>query len=1179
MIRDDLVNRFNLEGSFNAALDGAYGLANLQIDGRTYVYAASQNSDRIDVYELLTDGRLAFVQEIVNAAATPLDGVAQLAAVSIAGQNYLYAVSSFSDSVVAFSVGPQGTLAQIDAVRDTDNGAFQLDGAEGVLFTRAGGNNFLVASGTLEDGISVFRIESNGTLTNTANYNDASNSGFRLNGAMGMTDVRFPNTAYVVVAGSVEDGISVFRIDANGQLTLTDSAIDDFNTYLNGATDVASVTVGSARYVVVTGSDDYGLSVFRVSGTGMLTNVFNLADNAQLGLSGAYSVEPLTIGGEAYVAVAAEFDDALSYFKVNADGSLTAVDAAFDVFGSQENLQLDGARGLTVAEVGGLQFVIGSGYADDGLSVFEVGVEKIDIVGTNGADYLQGTDLDDTILGLRGNDVISAGRDDDTVNGGPGSDIISGGDGNDKLSGDGDFTQTGFDQKTVPSTGQDLSLSVTLPDGSTSSTIEISGFISRQQVTASDFNVVYIIDVSGSMGDPFTGAESVGDLNGDGSANTLIDGTILAFESLNQSLVNAGLAASDLTIIPFETSAYVAFDGTVGAGVSSALRTLDSAGNTNYEQALQQAIAVLRNAGAGENRIFFISDGFNTGGTFTDEVATLLDQNGINAEIRAIGLGSGASLSDLDLVDDGIANNSAERVVEPSALQAGLTSSDVDLSEIDRLEVLVNGVVRSTLTPDQFEVTPFGLRYDTSVAGLSTSAGDTVTVRLVASDPAMTTVSVALTIPNVPDASGNDVIEGGAGNDTVVGNGGDDRLFGGEGDDGLSGGLGADVLYGDEGNDVLSGGSGDDFLFGGLGDDTLNGDGGDDIIDPGTGANIVNGGTGTDTLTYAASRAGVIANLGTNFALSTRDQIFNVENLTGSDFADMLFGNGDRNRIDGGAGDDILLGRLGDDRLDGGAGNDELFGEGGNDTILGGDGHDILSGGDGVDFLNGGAGNDTIYGGAGSETTIVGGDGDDLISAGSGNDTGIEGREGNDTIYGGAGADSASGGTGDDIVSGGSGNDTLFGGDGNDRVIGGANDDLLYGDAGNDNLAGGIGDDRLLGGAGNDVLTGSSGNDTLIGGPGNDLLSGGTGADTFTFQPGYGRDTVNGFEDNVDELRLNSDLWAGAGNLTPAQVIANFATQISPGVIEFDFGNGNVLVVSNGGGISLSQLENDIGIF
>ncbi len=86
-------------------------------------------------------------------------------------------------------------------------------------------------------------------------------------------------------------------------------------------------------------------------------------------------------------------------------------------------------------------------------------------------------------------------------------------------------------------------------------------------------------------------------------------------------------------------------------------------------------------------------------------------------------------------------------------------------------------------------------------------------------------------------------------------------------------------------------------------------------------------------------------------------------------------------------------------------------------TIDGGNGDDNLVGGAGAVTLLGGNGNDTLAGGSGAET-LVGGDGSDSIDGNGGNDVGVLGN-GNDTFVWDPG-------DGSDIVEGQSGTDTML---------------------------------------------------------------------------------------------------------------------------------------------------------
>src|SRR6185312_5292883 len=92
--------------------------------------------------------------------------------------------------------------------------------------------------------------------------------------------------------------------------------------------------------------------------------------------------------------------------------------------------------------------------------------------------------------------------------------------------------------------------------------------------------------------------------------------------------------------------------------------------------------------------------------------------------------------------------------------------------------------------------------------------------------------------------------------------------------------------------------------------------------------------------------------------------------------------------------------------LDGGDGNDTMLGGAAQEVLLGGNGDDSLAGGDGSDFLIGDNGDDTVNGGRGDDVALLGA-GDDLFTwaPGEGSDI-VEGQDGFDTLaFIGAGTD------------------------------------------------------------------------------------------------------------------------------------------------------------------------------
>ena len=259
------------------------------------------------------------------------------------------------------------------------------------------------------------------------------------------------------------------------------------------------------------------------------------------------------------------------------------------------------------------------------------------------------------------------------------------------------------------------------------------------------------------------------------------------------------------------------------------------------------------------------------------------------------------------------------------------------------------------------------------------------------------------------------------------------------------------------GSIVLMGTSANDTLTGTAEDEILSGLEGDDVLTGGAGSDTLDGGTGSDTASYVNSSAAVNVFINTFYGTTEGgdaqgDTLTDIENITGSDYNDILSGDGVANILTGGAGDDTFYGRYGNDTLTGGTGNDTLNGGAGNDTLNGDDGDDSLNGDDGYDTLVGGLGNDTLIGGTSTSDlrdVIYGGDGNDTIDGGYGNDE-LRGDAGDDTIAGGFGADMVIGGTGNDVLTGSALGDEIFGGDGFDFINGGFGHDRVNGGAGGD---------------------------------------------------------------------------------------------------------------------------------
>jgi Ca2+-binding RTX toxin-like protein len=549
----------------------------------------------------------------------------------------------------------------------------------------------------------------------------------------------------------------------------------------------------------------------------------------------------------------------------------------------------------------------------------------------------------------------------------------------------------------------------------------------------------------------------------------------------------------------------------------------------------------------------------------------------------------------------------------------------------------------------------------------------------------------------IDGGAGNDQITGGDGNDTLLGGDGDDLLIGGRGNDQLFGGAGNDTFVWNpgDGSDTIDGGDGSDTLvFNGaniaekvnitaasqhhvsftrdvanitmdlVNVETIdfNALGGADTITVGdlTGTGVTQvgvnlgatggGGDGAaDTVTVNATAHADLINVvatATGVAVVGLPEGVTIDNPEATDTLTILAGAGNDTitaetlaagiiglTIDGGAGNDIIVGSAGNDMLLGGDGNDTVTGGRGNDTAILGAGNDtfVWNPGDGSDTVEGEAGTDTlVFNGANiAERFDISANGSRvLLSRDVGNVTmdldGIEHIQlatlgGADTVtvndltgtdvtqvaldlssppgsgLGDSAADSVvdNATAGDDkisVVS--SGSTVLVNGLQAQLSIKGTDslDSLtVNGLAGNDTidaskLKAGQVNLTLDGGAGDDRIIGSAGNDVVIGGQGSDTAFMGAGDDTFIWNPGDGNDVVEGQAGN-DTLLFNGaniaekiDIAANGSRVLFTRDIASIVMDVN-GVENIDFtakGGADEITVENLTGTNVSQVNLDL---
>jgi Ca2+-binding RTX toxin-like protein len=497
--------------------------------------------------------------------------------------------------------------------------------------------------------------------------------------------------------------------------------------------------------------------------------------------------------------------------------------------------------------------------------------------------------------------------------------------------------------------------------------------------------------------------------------------------------------------------------------------------------------------------------------------------------------------------------------------------------------------------------------------------------------------------PPPPGSNTGAELEGGAGADTITGNTGEDTLAGGDGEDALDGGAGNDTLEGGLGRDTLTGGAGTDSYVGTAteldGDRIEDYEAGEQIIVEGEsftaddvtlsrGSTIIQVDLDRDgapdltitlaldlpelqamglRLTVTAGADGSVISFvaPSNPGISETGSPWGNSLLEGGAGDDTLLGRGWNNTLMGGAGDDLLTAGAGQSRVDAGAGDDVILLDGWSNLVVAGDGDDVVSGslgnsradlGDGVALVDmAGWSNEVTIGDtpSGERSVVRAGQGNSVVTAGDGAvevvldgwnnriEAGngpliISGVQGNSSVESAGGPTSIiMSGWGNHIVVGAGTSHVIDAGMGNARVEVAGGDATITARGWNNEIRTGDGDDIIAGlqgssfvwaGDGDNRVTASGWWNRIETGSGADVIIAGDGGAQVSAGAGDDEIRLAGWHNRVEGGAGNDTIHSGAGGDT---FVVNEAGAGVDTIFDFDAGLGDKLEFR---GVSVGQI-------
>ena len=318
-------------------------------------------SDTIKSYEVLG---LTSAGSIVDGGSLELGGPHDIAIFKSGTRTYAAVASYFDSGVQILDVTDPDNITATDQI--TDGGNLELAGARGITIFKSGTHTYAAVASYTDDGVQILDVTDPDNITAADQITDGGN--LALNGARGITTFKSGTHTYAAVTSTFDDSVQILNVTDPDNITATDQIRNSAGLELNDPRDITTFKSGTNTYAAVASYTDDGVQILDVTDPDNITATDQITDDYSLNLAGAAGIATFKSGTHTYAAVTSYFDDGVQILDVTDPDNITAASRITD----DGNLELAGARGITIFKSGTYTYAAVASSRDNGVQILDV---------------------------------------------------------------------------------------------------------------------------------------------------------------------------------------------------------------------------------------------------------------------------------------------------------------------------------------------------------------------------------------------------------------------------------------------------------------------------------------------------------------------------------------------------------------------------------------------------------------------------------------------------------------------------------------------------------------------------------------------------------------------------------------------------------------------------------------
>ena len=364
----------NITDDDTLVLGRAFDITTFVSGGHTYAAVTAEHDSGVQILNITNPSDITPTDSITDGGTLELRS-AQSITTFESGDHIYAAVTAFNDNgVQILNITNPSDITPTDSI--TDGGTLKLRGAFGITTFESGDHIYAAVTALTDNSVQILDVTNPSNITPAGSITD--DGTLELNNPRGITTFVSGDHIYAAVAAYTDDGVQILDVTNPSNITAAGSITDGDTLVLNGPRDIAIFESGSHIYAAVATHFNNGVQILNITNPSDITPAGSITDGGTLELSNPRGITTFVSGSHTYAAVAAYTDDGVQILDVTDPSNITAAGSITDIGNAVDDLELDGAYGITTFTSGGHTYVAVAAFLDDGVQIIRIDIPTTD---------------------------------------------------------------------------------------------------------------------------------------------------------------------------------------------------------------------------------------------------------------------------------------------------------------------------------------------------------------------------------------------------------------------------------------------------------------------------------------------------------------------------------------------------------------------------------------------------------------------------------------------------------------------------------------------------------------------------------------------------------------------------------------------------------------------------------